>query len=230
MKTKGLKSKIFVNNIFLRHANLYVSVIVYSVIILFTGCNNQQTTQGPVKVVSTQDRKTQLLKSLDKKFEDPKSQYELGRIYHSEGKWSDAEWRYNQALTMKPGYREAQAAMVKLFIDSHDTAKSKNYASIYMQQVSANADQSLELAMAYQELELDQYALACYDNALRLAPNSANVHRQLGFYYLKKNDKQKAKEHLIQSYQLYPNQSDVAYELGKLDVTLSQPQETKKPK
>jgi tetratricopeptide (TPR) repeat protein len=225
MKIKGWKSEAII------FALSYITCgLVLLGTICFSGCAPRTAGDTPGKAVSSSaDRKAELTKSLDRKFDDPKAQYELGRIYQNEGEWSQAEWRYNQALTFDPVFRQAQAAMVKVFVDSKQSAKEKQYADIYMQQVSASATQSLDLAMAFQEMSLDKYALACYQKALDLAPNSPNVHRQVGFYYLSKNDKEKAKEHLTLSYRLYPNQPDVALELGKLGVEVKRSQETPKP-
>jgi tetratricopeptide (TPR) repeat protein len=227
IKIKGWKSKAVICALRYVVCGWIVSVLFLFCTVCLSGC--VANSGDPVKVVSSSDRKAELIKSLDRKFNDPQAQYELGRIYQSEGQWSQAEWRYNQALTFDPVFRKAQAAMVQLFIDSRKSDKEKQYADIYMQQVSAAATQSLELALAFQELNLDKYALTCYQKALDLAPDSANVHRQVGFYYLSRNNKEKAKEHLTLSYRLYPNQPDVARELGLLGVEVKRSQETPAP-
>ena len=59
--------------------------------------------------------------------------------------------------------------------------------------------------------------------ALHLEPNSAKVHKQLGYYYLAKNDKVRAEEYLKRSFQLDPVQPEVAGELGKLGVEVRIP-------
>jgi Flp pilus assembly protein TadD len=64
--------------------------------------------------------------------------------------------------------------------------------------------------------------------ALRLAPNSARVHRQLGYYYLSKNDKVRGEEYLKRSFQLDPVQPEVAGELGRLGVEVRIPRKTEK--
>jgi tetratricopeptide (TPR) repeat protein len=188
------------------------------------GCRYQTT--GPVKQLSPEEKKAQLLKSLDRKFDDPQAQFELGQLYQSERKWSEAEWRYHRALNFDPVLWPAQAAMVKLFIDSGDPAKAKNYADMYMNKVSTSADQSLELALAFQNAGLDEYAVACFNQALSLSPNSAEIHKKFGYYYLSRNDKEKAKEHFIRSFQIDPRQPDVAGELGRLGVEVRIPQQT----
>ena len=113
--------------------------------------------------------------------------------------------------------------MVQLFFESGDSAKAKNYADIYMNQVANSASQALKLALAFQNQMLDEYALACFRKALKLAPNSPVVNKHMGYYYLSKDDKVRAKEYLSRSFQLNPNQPEVAGELGRLGVAVSVP-------
>ena len=104
--------------------------------------------------------------------------------------------------------------------------KAKNYADIYMSKVSVSADQSLELALAFQNARLDTYATACFQQALSLAPNSPEIHKKIGYYYLSRDDKERAKEHFIRSFQIEPRQPEVAGELGRLGVEVRIPQQT----
>ena len=53
-----------------------------------------------------------------------------------------------------------------------------------MNQAAGSATQSLRLGMAFQKQQLDGYALDSYQQALSLAPDSAEVNKQMGFYYL----------------------------------------------
>jgi tetratricopeptide (TPR) repeat protein len=121
---------------------------------------------------------------------------------------------------------KAQAAMVKLFLDSGNTAKSKNYADSYIRNADNTEIQSLRLAKAFQDQQLDDYALTCYEQALKLAPNSAEANKQTAYYYLNKNEKDRAKEYFVRSFQLDPTQTDVAGELGKLGVEVKIPGQT----
>ena len=179
------------------------------------------------------ERKAELLMLLDRKFENPDAHFELGQLYHAEKQWSQAQWRYERTLSFDPVHRPAQAAMVKLFLDSGDAAKAKTYADIYMGQVAGSANSLLQLGSAFQQQQLDEYALACYQEALRLEPGSAKVHRQMGYYYLGKKNDVRAKEYLTRSFELDPRQPEVAGELGRLGVEVRIPQEakqqTKKP-
>ena len=99
---------------------------------LLVGCESQEMKAAKAeraRKLPTEARKANLQQSLDSRFENPVAHYELAQIYHAEGLWSKAEYHYNIALSFDPANADAQVAMVKLFLDSGDTAKSKNYAN-----------------------------------------------------------------------------------------------------
>jgi tetratricopeptide (TPR) repeat protein len=197
---------------------------------LFVGCSSQDVTStGQVQSVPAEQRKADLLKTLDRKFENPQALYELGRVYQSERNWIKAEYYFSRTISFDPAHAEAQAAMVKVFIESGDTAKSKTYADIYMNQVAGSANASYRLGFAFQKQLLDGYAFDCYMQALHLDPTSAKVHKQLGYYYLAKNDKVRAEEYLKRSFQLDPVQPEVAGELGRLGVEVRIPRKVESP-
>jgi Tfp pilus assembly protein PilF len=190
------------------------------------GCNSGQTASAKVdraKNIPAAARKAELLKELERRFENPQAHFELAQLYQAEGLLQKAEYHYNVAMTFDPVHTQAQAAMVKLFLESGDPGKGKTYADVYVNQASGSAVQSLRLAMAFQREGLDPYALTCYQQALNLAPNSATIHKQIGYYYLSKGDKAQAKEYLVRSFQLDPNQPEVAGELGRLGVEVKIP-------
>ena len=210
---------------------LFTFALLFSYPLLSGGCNGQKADVAGVEGVQetpAEKRKAELLKLLDRKFENPEAHFELGQLYQAERLWSKAEYHYNVALSFEPVHREAQAALVKVFLDSGDKAKSKTYADIYMSQVAGSASGLLRLGLGFQKQQLDEYALSCYQEALQLAPNSAKIHRQIGYYYLSKDDKVRAKEYFIRSFQLDPRQPDVAGELGRLGVEVRIPQKTEK--
>ncbi len=206
---------------------LLTSALLLCSVFLFAGCYDPRADVAAVEQARSlppDARKADLLNLLERRFENPDAHFELGQVYQAEGLWAKAERHYNWALNFDPTHAEAKAAMVKLFLDSGDSAKSKTYADIHMNQVAASAIQSLRLAMAFQKQQLDGYALDCYQQALNLAPGSAKVNKQMGYYYLAKGDKVQAKEYLVRSFELDANQPDVAGELGRLGVEVKIPE------
>ena len=203
--------------------------------LLLTGCvettdNEKIKTPQETRItqISGQEKKQKLLKAIDRKFVNPSAHFELGQLYQADGLLAAAEYHYGTALGFDPVHRDAQAAIVKVLTDSGSMAKAKLSADTYTRQASSSPEWSLELGLAFQKQKLDEYALACYQQALRLGPNSAEIHKQLGYYYLSKNDKVQAREYLSRSFELNPNQPEVAYKLGQLGVGIRIPQKTEK--
>jgi lipoprotein NlpI len=195
------------------------------------GCNKNGSTvrMDSNTRTATDIRMLQVKKELDQKWENPPAQYEMGQLYHAQGNWSKAEWHYNLALGFNPAYREVQASMVKLQLDKGDKQKADWIANGYMTQVVSMPEQILSLGAAFEKQGLDEYAFKCYTEALKATPDSAAVNKQLGYYYLHKNNKDKAKEFFIRSFQLDSNQPDVAGELGRLGVAVRIPEPAPKP-
>jgi tetratricopeptide (TPR) repeat protein len=193
--------------------------------LLVAGCQNTSSARVDQNVKAAADiHKAELLKELDKKWENPPVHFELGQLYHAAGDYSKAEYYYNQALNFNPAYREVQAAIVKLQLDKGDKPKADWVANSYMTQVASIPEQLLSLGAAFDKQGLDDYALKCYQEALKTAPDSPLVNRQLGYYYLTRNKKDLAKEYFIRSFQLNPDQADVAGELGRLGVAVRIPE------
>ena len=189
----------------------------------FVGCESEQGLQ--VKFASPEEQKAYLLREVNRKFENPPAHFQLGKLYEAEGQLDKAEYHYNVALGFDPAYRAVQAALVKMLVDNGDSIEAKEYVDSYMNQVSGSATASLELGQAFEQEGLDEQAFACYQQALRLGPELPEVHKQVGYYYLGKEDKVQAKEYLTRSFQLDANQPDVAGELGRLGVVVKIPRE-----
>jgi len=210
-----------------------VSIFTFAFLIcssvLLVGCNEQQSSATPAQQVSMppEARKAELLNRLERKFENPEAHFQLAQMYHEEENWTKAEYHYNVALGFDPAHAEAKAAMVKLFLDSGDKAKSRTYAESYMNQASNSAIQSVRLGKAFHKEKLDEYALDSYQQAFSLAPDSARVNKEMGLYYLDKGDKVLAKEYLIRSFKIDPRQPDVAGELGRLGIEVKIPGQEK---
>jgi tetratricopeptide (TPR) repeat protein len=211
-------------------ANIAKSVVLAVIAsVLVGGC--QKADEQKVSEVGIGDirrKKTELLNQIEAKYENPDAHYELGRLYQADSLWDKAEWHYNVALGFDPVHRQSQAAIVKLLAESGDSARSELSAEIYMNQASTSAQASLRLGQAFQKEALDDYAVACYQQALALAPNSAAIHRQIGYYYLSKGDKVRAEESLKRSFQIDPYQAEVAGVLGRMGVIVQVPRKTEK--
>ena len=202
-----------------------VSLVLLACILILAGCNEGEKA-GKTKDIgktAAELEKQKLLRQIEARYETPEPHYELGKIYQSQGRWPEADDQYSIALNFSPVHRRAQAARIKVLLNSGDKTKADTLNDIYMEQAAHSAAASLRLAVAFQQQQLDEHALKGYQQALRLAPNSATINKQIGFYYLSKNDKDRAKDYLTRSYQLGWNQPDVAGELGRLGVAIGKP-------
>jgi len=204
--------------------SLLKRITITTVIILlsFAACNRSSRT-GPTEISDTpQDReRAKLMTEVDRDFENSDAHYKLGQLYQNDGLWSKALHEYNVAVSFDPAHRNAQAATVYVMQAMGDKMKADMTADNYIMQTSGSAEESLRLALAFQKEKLDDLALRAYQQALRLAPNSAKVNRQIGYYYLSKGDKVRAREYLYRSFQLDRKQPEVAGELGRLGVDIS---------
>ena len=192
--------------------------LVSAVLLLCVSVGCESPDKSPDKVT-----KANLLYQLERKFENPDAHCKLGQLYCDEGQYTKAEYHFDVALQFDPVHRPTQAAMVNMFAKRADKAKAQLYANMYIKQAAGSVSQSLELGQAFQTQGLDEYALACYQQALGLSPDSPEANKHLGYYYLAKADKARAQEYLTRSFQANPNQPDVALELGRLGVVVETP-------
>jgi len=204
-----------------------ILIAVVSAMTLISGCvvdrSDETMQEKEVKFVPTEMRKAELQAKIDNKFSDADAHFELAQLHRADGMWEKAESEYNLALQLEPGHKAAQAALVKMNLEKNDSTKSKLLADIYMNQAKGSAGASLLLGKAFQKELLDDYAFQCFETALMLAPNSAALHRQMGYYYKRKGDTIRAQEAFKRSFQLDPYNADVAGELGRMGVAVEIP-------
>jgi len=201
-----------------------IIIITAVVVIVSSGGCNRGSRAEPVTGISQtpqEKEKAEAMAQIDDNFENSEAHYKLGQLHQNDGLWAKAQYEYNNALSFDPAHRGAQAATIYVLQATGDKAKADMTADTYITQTSGSAEESLRLAMAFQKEKLDDLALRAYQQALRLAPNSAKVNRQIGYYYLSKGDKVRAREYLYRSFQLNRKQPDVAGELGRLGVDIS---------
>jgi len=171
----------------------------------------------------------ELLLEIERKFENPQAHYELARFYHIARAWTKAEYQYNIALGFKPGLLPAQAGLVKMYVDQSEAAKAAQYANGYIRQSAGNTRDTLKLGWEFENLDLDDYAMRCFRQALAEAPDSYDANKQMGLYYLGKDDTDQARRYLGRSFELNPRQPDVAGVLGRLGVVVQSPEPQPEP-
>jgi tetratricopeptide (TPR) repeat protein len=189
--------------------------------VMLVGCNEGNArspkTDEPEAVVYT-GKRAGMLEKLDKDFQNSDVHFELGRSYRGDGLWTKAEYHFETAIRFDPTNRDAQAALTKLLISNGAKAKADLNAGGYIKQAAYSLKDTMKLATAFKAEQLEDYAVACYQQAVRIWPESPDGYRELGRYYLSTNDKDAAKEYFKRSFRLDPTQSQVAGELGRLGV------------
>lgn len=197
--------------------------ILFSVLFVF-GC--QQVQQDPIESeltpIGSDLRKLELQQRLDRKYNDPEIHYELGKIYQSEGLWDKAIFEFTLAKSYDPVNWESAAAIVKTLYQDGKNDQAKTAAEKYVKQAGYSAGSSLSLGKAFQSEMLDDEALACYNQALKIAPSSAELNKQIGYYYYEKNDLIRAEQYLRRSFEIDPT-SDVSGALGRLGIAVDLP-------
>ncbi len=207
--------------------SLFFNIIFIVCIFILAGCSSGNKKPKEIGLTAAEQQKAVILRQVERNYKDPDAHYQLGKLYQADALWTQAEHEFTVALGFDPVHRKAQAARVKTLAQSGDTENSKFSADFYINQASTTAMGSLELAMAFQKEALDEYAFTCYQQAMSLAPNSAKVNRQIGYYYLSKGEQDRAKDYLVRSFQLNSNQPEVAGTLGRLGVAVKIGQKTR---
>jgi tetratricopeptide (TPR) repeat protein len=206
-----------------RNAPLVLGLVCVSLFGGIAGCGLQSPDIDRDYVNSIPDKESYLLDKLSKRFENPDVHCELGRYYHSEGKWAKAQYHFDVALGFDPAHRATQAAYVKMLLDKGDRSEADQRVQRYQKQLLNAPLEMINLATALGKENLDTYALSCFNKALQIAPYSYEANKQMGLYYLTRKNDERAREFLTKSFELNPNQPEVAGALGRLGVVVEVP-------
>jgi Flp pilus assembly protein TadD len=200
-----------------------IIISALAILTVLTGCQSRRPSE-----VKELTREEQLQRAVERNYRKAEPHYELGVYYMQSGMLERAESEFYIALNCDPVYKDAQAAMVSVQDKLSNPERSKLLAETYIDQARNNAAESFLLGRAFQRHFYEDYAVKCYHNAERLAPESAVLNKYLGYYYLRKGDKAKAESYLTRSFHLDPYQPDVSSELGKLGVVVEVPPESQR--
>ena len=201
-------------------------VVVLMLALMLAGCEStpsaSDTSQDSNQIQMSQ--KSTLLEQIDRQYENPEAHYQLGKLYHAEGRLNKADFEYRVAIGFDPVHFRAQAALVKVLTDLKQANRAEIIAELYTSQVAVSAEKSMLLGKAFEKEGLGKYALNCYFQAVGLAPDSPEPYRLLGYHYLNEGDQVRAEEYFRRSFELNPYQADVSGELGRMGVTVQGPQ------
>ncbi len=209
-----------------------LGIMLTAVVLVVVGAGCGPAATGPQRTIETElrqadQRKVELLAEIEQHYENPRAHYELGRIYHADGLWSKAAFHFVVTIDFDPANYLARAALLRTLVDGGKEQKADMIVAGYIKQASYSAKQLLILGRAMQWEKLDKYAMDCYEKALEIAPNSAMLYKQLGYYYLSRKDRVRAEEYLRKSFNLDPYQPEVAGELGRMGIVIEVPRDDK---
>lgn len=210
-------------------AHIRELIILAAAAVMLIGCQQTQQKED-IKVNDFTKQKQDLLEQIDRKYENPDAHYKLGKLYMENGYYNQAEFEFNLTLQFKPNHYGAQAALVKTQALSGAKGKSEAAADFYLNKAAPSAEESFMLGSALEKQDLDEYSLKGYRQALRVAPTSAVVNRQIGYYYLKQNNNVLAEEYLRRSFMLDPYNAETAAALGRLGVIVQVPKTSTRTK
>jgi tetratricopeptide (TPR) repeat protein len=182
--------------------------------VVLGGCSKPDTGAPTIAKLNAQ---------LKLKFENPVAHYQLGQIYQQQGDWNKAASEYDLAVKFDPVFWDAEAGMIKVLRLAGEEQKSTDTMKLYLKSASGFPEDSLALGSAFERQNLDDCALAAYEQALKMQPKSAAINKKIGHYYLNRNNKDMAKTYFRRSFELDPYQPDVGGELGKMGIIVKVP-------
>jgi tetratricopeptide (TPR) repeat protein len=106
----------------------------------------------------------------------PEVQYNLGYIYTQKKDWAQAEAAYKKALELKPGYSEANAALLRVYQESGQADKATELAS------AAGNDPKVQFNMGVTFLNSGKYeeAMAAFQKAAAADPANPEPYFYMG--------------------------------------------------
>ena len=210
-----------------RRRNLAALSLTFIVVVVTTialvGCTDRPQQINAQVLDTVPEKEAYLLDQLERHWQSPDVHCELGRYYHSQGKWDKAEYHFNTALGIKPAHRKTQAAQIKMLTDQGKTHDAEQTIVRYQRQLWNAPIEMVSLGEALAQEDLHSHALACFNKAMSIAPHSAVVNKEIGFYHLRRQNAEQARDYLTRSFELNPNQPDVAGALGRLGVVVEVP-------
>lgn len=198
-----------------------LGIVCIVTLVFIAGCGKEQA------VVDSKE--AMLLAAIDAKFESPQAHFDLAKYYGDTGQWSKAAYEYAITVGFDPTNMPARAGHIKGLMMSNQQKQANELIGTYV--ASAGTEKAvIELAKSLRKESLPEFAFMVCERGLSLYPTSAPLHKELGYYYLAKDDKVMAEEYLRKSFEYDPYQSDVAGTLGRMGVKVQAPATVSKGK
>jgi tetratricopeptide (TPR) repeat protein len=151
--------------------------------------------------------------------EDADAWYLLGRTRYSESDFARAISAFERALTLRPGYVEAEnnIGLAWKELNNREKARAAFQTAIDWQGESpVDAQPFLNLGILLADANEYQQALSVLTKGLSLAPKNPSFHEELGKVYMAMNRLGDAQSELEQAIALAPDTSALHYKLGQI--------------
>ncbi len=196
-------------------------IVCIITLVFMASCSKEQA--------AADSKEAMLLAQIDAKFESPQAHFDLAKYYAETGQWSKSAYQYAITVGFDPTNMPARAGHIKGLMMSNQQRKANELIGDYV--ASAGSEKAtVELAKSLRKEGLPEFSLMACERGLSLYPTSAPLHRELGYYYLAKDDKVMAEEYLRKSFEFDPYQADVAGALGRMGVKVQAPATVSKGK
>ena len=160
-----------------------------------------------------------LRESVGKLYAVPDVQFHLGMTYYMMNNEMDAKTAFQRALQLNQNFSEKTECKQRLAVLDIDPKTAAPNTRAWLEKWTAKHPGDviafLRLAAIYQHSEMDDKAIAAYENAAKLSPQNAMIMENLASLYLPK-DTTKGIAWGNAAYKLLPNDPEVSHLLGRL--------------
>ena len=150
----------------------------------------------------------------------------LGSLSFGQQQWQQAIAYYQKAVEIQPNYVEAYRNLARAYkkLGQQEPMLDSWYQALQIEPKSATVAEHCQLAKIMLERGRRDCAIACYQNAIRLKPNIANIYLSLGKLFIEQSQPQQAIYLYQQGLKYLPRNSAINLELARL-LTSDNPQQ-----
>jgi len=146
--------------------------------------------------------------------QDPITHYGLGRVYEAQGKESDAEAEYIQALFLDPAAKEPMARLVGNLLKRREFARTQRLLAAALEKDRTSAAHFNWMGITMQFQSRYDEAQVAFQKAVELDPKNAEYRANLGALFLARGDYKSAEASLKEAIRINPDFALALYNLG----------------
>ncbi len=144
----------------------------------------------------------------------PENDRMIGELLVRTDRWVDAETIYRSLMTRDSGNQEARLRLAKALTKQNNPEEANRILQEGMALAGRNPKLLYELAGSFHTLGRIENAIAALNDAVRVQPDFARAHCDLGVCLLELSEIRGALQHLTRAVELEPSHSDAHYNLA----------------